>query len=67
MDRNSYIILLVVIVGISFYLYSRDEHMTGGYGTLSGLYFNNPLKYCFTNPHDPPGTTYCTTIGKVVI
>lgn len=49
------------------YIEGKKEGM-GGYGTLSGLYFNNKAKRCFKNPYDPdwwPG--YCTTIGTVII
>jgi len=66
------VILLFVVAGWCLWHKFRSsdptlEHM-GGYGTLSGLYFNNNgNRYTFKNIYDPisyPG--YTTTIGKVV-
>ena len=42
------------------------ENMSG-YGSVSGLYFNNNSSHCFKNMYDPPDFEgYCTTIGTVV-
>lgn len=53
---------------VKFFL-NRSREGMGGYGTLSGLYFNNNARRCFKNPYDPPDWDgmYCETIGKVVI
>lgn len=38
-----------------------------GYGTISGMYFNNNgNRYCWHNPYDPPGFMYCGVGSKVV-
>ncbi len=60
--------LLTAAVGVLIITLAarRREHM-GGYGILSGLYYNNRAQHCFKNPYDPPGYEYCETIGKVVI
>lgn len=52
---------------VSFYVFPIREKLSG-YGTISGLGFNNNAVYCFKNPHDPPEYPgYCSVIGKVVI
>jgi len=52
---------------VKLFLIKNKEGM-GGYGILSGLYFNNNAKRCFKNPYDPEWFEgYCETIGTVVI
>jgi hypothetical protein len=60
-------ILIAIIVGFILALKFTQREKMGGYAITSGLYYNNNAKHCFTNPYDPPGFGYCTTIGKVVI
>ena len=46
---------------------NTKENMSG-YGSISGLAFNNNAKHCFKNVYDPPWFAgYCETIGKVVV
>lgn len=67
-------VVALSIIGISLSLVimkmisSKKKDHLGGYGILSGLYFNNNARRCFKNMYDPdwwPG--YCETIGTVVI
>lgn len=66
-----FVILLAIIAGYCVWMKTKQspnpllEHM-GGYGTISGLYFNNQSTRCFKNIYDPidyPG--YCSIIGTV--
>lgn len=61
--------LLTMSIGILlFKIIKRNKENMGGYGILSGLYYNNNAKRCFKNPYDPPDFPgYCETIGRVVV
>jgi len=61
-------VLVAAMTAMAFlWLKYRKENM-GGYGTISGLYYNNNAKHCFKNIYDPPDFPgYCETIGTVVI
>jgi len=49
-------------------LQARKTENMGGYGILSGLYFNNNARRRFKNPYDPDSFNgYEETIGKVII
>ena len=70
--KLSHLVLAILAVVVVYVVWLRArspnpilEHM-GGYGTLSGLYYNNNAKYCFKNPYDPPDFPgYCSVIGTV--
>lgn len=60
------VVLALLVLGILYLLYRRRENMSG-YGTISGMYFNNNgNRYCWHNPYDPPGFMYCGVGSKVV-
>lgn len=72
---NSDKLLLFVMAGVLGFLFvfcimkpkRLKEGMTGGYGTMSGLYFNNNGGRCFKNPYDPDDFGgYCETTGFVI-
>ena len=63
------VLILIGVVAYFIWLNTRPnpilENMSG-YGTISGLYFNNNAKYCFKNPYDPESYQgYCSIIGTV--
>jgi len=70
--RLSYLLVLLLAVVAVYCVWRKAknpdpilEHM-GGYGTISGLYYNNNAKYCFKNIYDPPDYPgYCSVIGTV--
>jgi hypothetical protein len=71
MNLKNLILASITIVVFSFAMSKlcscgKKEGM-GGYGILSGLYFNNNARRTFRNPYDPPGYEYSETIGTVVI
>ena len=69
MDLGAFLILLclVVLLACAVKKSGMVEKMTG-FGTLSGLAFNNNSLHCFKNIYDPPGASgYCSVIGKVTI
>ena len=60
---------MAIVALFCMYVSKKDtkEGMTG-YGTISGLAFNNDAKVCFKNIYDPPEFNgYCSLIGKVVV
>ncbi len=61
-----WVIILMLAAVAAICLIHRKEGM-GGYGTLSGLYFNNNGNiYCWENPYEP-GFQYCGVSSKVNI
>ena len=66
MDPLTVCCIAAVALLVLAILVVRKENMSG-YGTISGLYFNNNgNRYCFHNPYDPPGYMYCGVSSKVV-
>jgi len=55
-----------LILGISLMMLKCKRENMGGYGIISGLNYNNKARHCFKNIYEPE-TTYCETIGTVVI
>lgn len=69
MKGEHFAVLIVIAIAVGWVVsrFYPKEHMNG-YGTVSGLYFNNRGNmHCFTNPYDPPGTVYCGVASKVVV
>lgn len=61
-------LILVIIAGFCILKKNRLREGMGGYGTISGLAYNNSAKTCFKNIYDPPDYPgYCSVIGKVVV
>ncbi len=57
-----------LVVSIGLLALKRKRENMGGYGTISGLYYNNQAKHCFKNIYDDPNFSgYCEVIGRVVI
>ena len=68
MKVTSLVIVLVVVIVAAWGIAKvfPREHMSG-YGTMSGLYFNNKNNMsCFTNIYDDPPVLYCGVSSKVV-
>lgn len=68
------VLILVIIAGFCILKKNRLREGMGGYGTISGLAYNNGGRVCWKNPYDPEfnedGTRflgYCGVIGKVVV
>lgn len=69
------VLVLLVVAGVCLLRkggYLREN--MGGYGTISGLAYNNNARTCWKNPYDPdfdetgkPFYGYCGVIGKVVV
>lgn len=67
---SSQLILLSLAVVLLICIFQKSrctkrEGMTG-YGTISGLAYNNRARYLFSNPDDPDAV-YSTVIGRVTI
>ena len=64
-------LLVAILVIIALFCILKKGYLRegmGGYGTISGLAYNNAGRVCWKNPYDPedfPG--YCGVIGKVVV